>query len=142
MLYENILSKLKEMDGVTGGLDIRVTACETGYGKAVMPLDERHKNIMNIAHGGAVFSLADVALTVATLWHGEVCVTLNVNIAFLKPSEIGPLTAEARETHFSGHISHCSAEVRDGEGQIVSLCQGMIYRKKTPLSAVYGNIRA
>lgn len=137
MDYEAVVKRIKEIDEVMGYLSIEpLLPCAPGQGRASMPLEARHLNSLGIAHGGVVFTLADVAMSMAALWHGEVLVTLNLNISYLNPAVRGPLTAEAREAGASGHISHSTVEIRDGDGQLVALGQGMSYRKKTSLASL------
>jgi acyl-CoA thioesterase len=57
-----------------------------------------HCNIVGPVHGGALFSLADAALEVASNSWGRVCVAVNIEAQFLAPAQAGEaLLATARE---------------------------------------------
>jgi acyl-CoA thioesterase len=57
-----------------------------------------HCNIVGVVHGGALFSLADAGLEVASNSWGRVCVALFVDAQFHSPARQGEaLIAEARE---------------------------------------------
>ena len=53
---------------------IELLEVSPGYAKVKMPIDERHLNGVSCVHGGAIFTLADFALAVASNSHGTVAV--------------------------------------------------------------------
>lgn len=87
-------------------------------------------NGIGVTHGGAIFSLADIAFAAASNAHGPVAVALNVNIHFLKATTEGTtLTATAREENLTRKTGLYRLEVKDDSGQLVALAEGMVYRK-------------
>ncbi len=134
MQHPEIMEHIKSCDQMAIYLGIEPLECSDGYGKASMPLDKRHLNGTGIAHGGAIFSLADVALALAALSHGNMAVTLNLNISYINPGKQGPLLAEAKEISASSRISHYEIIIRDAAGQIAAHCSGMAYHKKERFS--------
>ena len=110
-------------------LGIEPVDCRPGYGKAIMPLDTRQCNGAGIAHGGAIFSLADIALALAANADGRLSLTLNASISFLNPGQNGPLTAEATEISASSKVAHYEIVVTDALGKPIAHCHGMAYRK-------------
>lgn len=87
-------------------------------------------NGIGVTHGGAIFSLADIAFAAASNAHGPVAVALNVNIHFLKTTTEGTtLTATAREENLTRKTGLYRLEVKDDSGQLVALAEGMVYRK-------------
>lgn len=133
MIYRQIMDHIKSRDQLAVYFDIEPKECRPGFGSATMPLDKRHLNGVGTAHGGAIFTLADIALALAALSHGNLALTLSISISYIKPGKIGPLVAEAREISASGRVSHFEVEVRDGEKNIVAHCHGMAYHKKDVL---------
>ncbi len=64
-----------------------------------------HGNIVGVVHGGALFSLADSGLEVASNSWGRVCVALAVDAQFHSPARPGQaLIAEARERSRSRRV--------------------------------------
>lgn len=108
-----------------------------GLGKACarMTVDARLYNGVGIAQGGAIFTLADFAFAAASNSHGTVAVAINVNISFLKAVKSGVLTAEAKELTRNSKLGTYTVEVKDAEGALVAIFQGMVYRKEQALPA-------
>jgi acyl-CoA thioesterase len=116
--------------------DIVLTRVEPGYAEAEMEIADHHLNGVNITHGGAVFTLADLAFAVASNSHGTVAVGVSATITYLKATRRGRLTARAREVGRNPKLATYEVEVRDQANDLVALFQGTVYRKNTPLEAV------
>jgi acyl-CoA thioesterase len=65
-------------------LGIELLEVSKGQAKAKMEIKDHHLNGVNIAHGGAIFSLADLAFAVASNSHKTIALAINANISFLK----------------------------------------------------------
>ena len=104
-----------------------------GYARARMTIRDCHLNGVDLVHGGAIFTLADLAFAVASNSHGTVAVAINVSISFVKAAREGVLTAEAREVSRNPKLASYSVTVTDEDGETVALFQGMVYRKKKAL---------
>lgn len=102
-----------------------------GYGKVVMPFDERHKNIMGVAHGGALFTLADVAIGVASNPQGYAVLTLDSSISYLKPGVNGPFTAVAELLSSGYRIDHYEVKITDATNTIIAHCHVSAYKKRS-----------
>jgi acyl-CoA thioesterase len=102
---------------------------EVGPGRAVarMPLRPDHLNGVDVAQGGAIFTLADLAFAAACNSHGPVALAVEVAISFLAAATDGPLTATAHEVARSARLSRVEVEVRDGGGERVALFHGTAY---------------
>lgn len=61
-----VLEKL-ESDRYASFLETRITKIERGYAQAVMTVAEHMLNFNQVAHGGLIFSLADVAFAAAVI---------------------------------------------------------------------------
>lgn len=116
--------------------DIVLTKVEPGSAEAEMEIADHHLNGVNITHGGAIFTLADLAFAVASNSHGTVAVGVSATITYLKATRRGKLTARAREVGRNPKLATYEVEVRDQSNDLVALFQGTVYRKKTPLEAV------
>ena len=115
-------------------LDMEVLEVKEGYSKVKMRIDESKLNIHGITHGGALFSLVDEAFEMASNSHGTVAVALNMNITFLLPTKKGDeLISEAKEIKRTKRTATYLIEVKNQEGELVALCQALVYRKDKPL---------
>jgi acyl-CoA thioesterase len=104
-----------------------------GKAKAMLTIQERHLNTIRTVHGGAIFALADLAFAAASNSYGSVAVGINVSISYVKAATGGVLIAEAREVSLNPKLATYTVDVKDEEGDIVAIFQGMVYRKKDPL---------
>ncbi len=101
-----------------------------GRAKAKMEIKEHHLNGINIAHGGAIFSLADLAFAVASNSHRTIAVSINVSISYLKASASGTLIAEAKEVSLNPKLATYEVRVTDENNDLIAIFLGTVYRKK------------
>ena len=114
--------------------DITLLEIRPGYAKAELKISDKHLNGVDITHGGAIFTLADLAFAVASNSHGTVAVGVSASISYLKATRKGTLTAEAREVALNPKLATYNVEVRDDSSDLVAIFQGTVYRKKTALT--------
>ena len=117
-------------DRFAGCVGIEILEASEGRAKTRLEIKDEHLNAMNIAHGGAIFTLADLTFAVASNSHGNVAVALNVNISFVKSAGKGMLYAEAAETSRNHKIATYSILITNAQGELIASAQGMAYRKK------------
>ncbi|MDR2055950.1 MAG: PaaI family thioesterase [Desulfovibrio sp.] len=123
---ENYVAK---HDKLVRHLNITIEEARKDYAKVTMPIMEQHKNGMGVAHGGAIFSLADVAFGAAANAQAKtVVVSLNTTIEFLRPGRAGPLTAEAKIVRAGQHIMSYDVEIFDFSGDLIAkaMCAGFL----------------
>jgi len=100
-----------------------------GYARTSMVVEDRHLNGVDIAQGGAIFTLADLAFACASNSHGPVAVSINISMSFLKAVREGEtLVAEAREVSLHRKIAVYEMEVRSKDDLVAKL-SGTVYRK-------------
>ncbi|MBN1624805.1 MAG: hotdog fold thioesterase [Clostridia bacterium] len=100
-----------------------------GYARTSMLIEDRHLNGVDIAQGGAIFTLADLAFACASNSHGPVAVSINVSVSFLRAVRSGErLIAEAREVSLHKKIAVYDMEVHSGEDLVAKL-SGTVYRR-------------
>jgi acyl-CoA thioesterase len=129
------IRKFFERDQFAKHAGIELLAVEPGRATARMALRPTHWNGIDVAHGGAIFTLADFVFAAASNSHGTVAVAVNVSISFLKAVSTGTLTAEAREMSRSFKLGSYLVEVKDEQGELIALFQGMAYRKQDKIPA-------
>ncbi|MBN2808155.1 MAG: hotdog fold thioesterase [Deltaproteobacteria bacterium] len=113
--------------------DITLLELSPGYAKASLTIEDKHLNGVGITHGGAIFTLADLAFAVASNSHGTVAVGVSATISYLKATSQGTLTAEAREVALNAKLATYQVDVRDESCALVAVFQGTVYRKKVTL---------
>ena len=130
------------MEGILQLLDkdrfARLTGIELlevseGKAKARLKISDQHLNGVGIAHGGAIFTLADFVFAAASNSHETVAVAINVSISYLKAVFTGTLVAEGWEVAINPKLASYTVQVRDERGNLVAIFQGMAYRKKDPI---------
>ena len=114
--------------------DIELLEVSAGRAKASMRVGEKHLNGVGGAHGGAIFTLADLVFAAASNSHGTVAVAINASISYLKGVVAGTLlTAEAEENSLHPKLGSYTIHVTDDAGDLVAVFQGIVYRKRDPL---------
>ena len=98
-----------------------------------MTIGPQHLNGVDMAHGGAIFSLADLAFAAASNSHNRVSVAVNATISFHKAAREGALVAEAEEVALHPKLASYLVRVRDEQGDLIATFQGMTYRKNDSL---------
>lgn len=112
-------------------LGISLVEARPGFAVTTMTAKPEVLNGVGITHGGALFTLADIAIAAAANSHGPTAVALDVHISFIKATGNGVfLTATAREENLTGRTGLYRAEVKDEGGDLVAIAIGRVARKK------------
>jgi len=127
----DIVKLIREKDMLGKTLGIEILEAGPGYAKTRLVLDQRHLNGVGTAHGGAIFSLADIAFAAASNSYGIVAMGISVSISYFKAVTEGILTAEAREMALNHKLATYLIDIKTGEGEAVALFQGTVYRKSS-----------
>jgi acyl-CoA thioesterase len=114
---------------------IELLEVSPGKARARLEIDDRHLNAVGVAHGAAIFSLADLVFAVASNSHGTVALGVNVSVSFMKAARRGILTAEAEEVSINPKLATYLIRVLDEEENLIALFQGTVYRKRDSLDA-------
>src|ERR1019366_8613995 len=115
--------------------NIKLLSVSPGAARAKMTLHPHHSNGYGTVQGGAIFTLADFAFAAASNSHGNVAVAINVSITFMKAGTTGTLWAEAREVSKNFKLGSYTVEVKDDQGELVAVFQGLAYRKSETIPA-------
>ncbi|MFA7664732.1 MAG: PaaI family thioesterase [Burkholderiaceae bacterium] len=103
-----------------------------GAGRAELILDQQphHQNSLDMAHGGVVMTMLDVAMaragsTLADPARGEhqTLITIEMKSTFMSPA-VGRLRAEGRVIKRTSSIAFCEADLYDGQGQLAASATG------------------
>ncbi len=130
-ILKDIFLKINSEDTFARLIRMQLIEVQAGYARSTLPITEKTVNIYQMAHGGAIFSLADQACEAAGNSFGEPAVALQHNIHFLAAGKSGDLLeATAKVTHRSSRIGLIEFEVRNQEGLLLAIGQQLIYFKK------------
>ncbi|NDV57416.1 PaaI family thioesterase [Bacteroides sp. 519] len=114
---------------------IELIDIKPGYGKAQMIVEPRHLNAGNTTQGGAIFTLADLALAAAANSHGTLALSTTSNITFLRGSGPGDtLFAEAKERYMGRKTGHYQVDVTNQNNELIATFEATVYRKDQALS--------
>jgi len=108
---------------------IRLVSVGKGSARAELEIQEQHLNGLDIAHGGVIFTLADMAFAAASNSHGVDAVAVNVSISFFKAVQKGKLFSEAIEISRNRKLATYRIDVTDEAGELIASMQGTAYRK-------------
>ena len=127
---EDIKDFISERDIFARHCGIRLLEVKRGEAAVEMEVQDTHLNGLNLAHGGAIFALADLAFAAAANSGDHVAVGINVTISYVRPAEKGEvLTARAREVFSTRSIGGYSVEVENKAGELIAVFQGNAYKK-------------
>jgi len=101
-------------------LQIKIVELEEGMAKLTMPIVTKHTNLYNVAHGGALASLADTAMGVACSTTGKKVLTLDMNMNFIrtaKPQEM--IIAVGRIIHNGTHTMVAETDIVDDMNKLI-----------------------
>jgi acyl-CoA thioesterase len=128
-MRKEILEHIKNTSPICKFFAIEPLECEQGHGKARMPLSDHQNNRLGMAHGGALFTLADMTMVLAAVGSGNHCVTLSSNISYLNPAKNGPITADAFLISESCKLMHFEVHLKDAENVPVCRCSFIASKK-------------
>ncbi len=124
------LEKVFIKDQFAAYVGIVIEDISPGLAKVKFEVKDHHLNGLGCVHGGMLFTLADMAFAVAANSHGQIAVSLNSSISYIKPAKGHTIFASAKEMSKSGRHAVYNIKVTDDTGAVVAIFQGMAYLKK------------
>lgn len=112
---------------------IELVEVKKGYAKARMLIRPSHLNGAGVCQGGAIFTLADLALGAASNSHGRLTLSVNATINYMQSEKEGYLYAEARETLDKKRLSMGEVKVTNQAGDLIATFSSTSYRKEVTL---------
>ncbi|MGE5831893.1 MAG: PaaI family thioesterase [Methanomicrobiales archaeon] len=106
-------------------LGMEILEARPGWARVVMDTTGK-ENFLGVAHGGAIFALADQAFAAAANRGDLLQVAVSVHIHYLSPAK-GRLEAVARLVAETDTYSHFLVEVKSGE-RLVATFEGVAYK--------------
>jgi len=130
-ILKALSEKVNHEDTFSRSIGLKLIEVFPGFARTTLPITEETVNIHQMAHGGAIFSVADQACEAAGNSFGEPAVALQQNIHFLAAGRSGDsLEATAKVVHRSHRIGLIEFEVKNQEGRLVARGQQVIYFRK------------
>jgi acyl-CoA thioesterase len=110
-------------------LGISVDAIEKGYSRCSVVIRDEMLNFNGAVHGGLIFSLADVAFSIASNSDHLPSFALDVSGSFLKTAQVGDkVVAEAKIIHTTKRTGLYRMEVFKGN-ELIATFNGTVFRK-------------
>jgi acyl-CoA thioesterase len=126
-----IFDKVNSEDTFAQQIGMKLIELRPGFARATLPITDGTVNIHQMAHGGAIFSIADQACEAAGNSFEGPAVALQNSIHFLAAGRSGDLLeATARVTTRSNRIGLIEFEVKNQEGLLLAKGQQLIYFKR------------
>ena len=126
-----IVRRIRE-DAYAAFLGAQVERIEPGYSRVSLTVSRAMLNFHGAAHGGLLFSLADIAFAAASNARGQTAVALQVSTSFMRAAQAGDrLVAECQEQDLNGPIGLYRITVRrHPDGELILQSQATVYRKR------------
>ncbi len=116
-------------DAYAGLLGAEVVSWDGGGAVIRWTPREEHANFAGTVHGGAIFSLADIAFAVSSNSWGRVCVALAVEIQYLASPTFGEeLLARSQERSRTRRVASYGIDVLDRDDTLVASFHALVHR--------------
>lgn len=126
---------LNARDRFAAGAGAQIVEVREGYARAEMTVSRVHLNAGGVCQGGALFTLADLALAAVMNSCGKLTLSVESGISFLRPALEGDvLSAEAVEVHPHHRLPYLEVKVCNQRGELVCTLTAHGYRKDKPLA--------
>jgi len=131
----NIKELLNRTDRFAANAGCEITEVDEQHAVAIMTVTAEHLNGGHVCQGGALFTLADLAIAALMNHSGQLTFGISNNILFVSSAHEGDvLRAEA--VHVANHPKIPSMEVKvtNQDGRLICHVTGMGYRKASPIT--------
>jgi LAO/AO transport system kinase len=132
-----LVSRALAADGYARHMGLELMAGGAGAAAVRMRVGPQHLNFNGGCHGGAIFSLADMALGLACNSHGTIAALVDGNISISNGASEGDwLVAQATEVSRSRKLAVYRVEVkRAADGVHIACLSGTVYLTGRPVCA-------
>jgi acyl-CoA thioesterase len=121
---------LSENDHFAADNGCVLTEVREGFAVAEMTVEPRHINGGGVCQGGALFTLADLALAAVMNSHGNLTLGVESTITFMKSARLGDvLTAEATEVKNHHKLPYAEVKIYNQNHDLLCAFTGIGYRK-------------
>ena len=130
----DIKELLNRTDRFAANAGCQITEVDEQHAVAVMTVTAEHLNGGHVCQGGALFTLADLAIAALMNCRGQLTFGISNSIMFVASAHEGD-TLRAEAVHVSNHHKIPSVEVNVTNQNDVLICHvtGLGYRKSTSI---------
>ena len=130
----DIKALLNRTDRFAANAGCQLTEVDDHHAVAVMTVTEGHLNGGNVCQGGALFTLADLAIAALMNNKGQLTFGISNSMMFVSSARLGDtLRAEAISVADHHKIPAVEVSVTNQEGRLICHVTGMGYRKSSSL---------
>lgn len=130
----DIKELLNRTDRFAAGAGCKITEVDNAHAVAVMTVTEEHLNGGNVCQGGALFTLADLAIAALMNNQGQLTFGISNSIMYVSSAREGDvLRAEAVFVSDHHKIPSVETRVTNQEGRLICHVTGMGYRKTSQI---------
>lgn len=127
---DEIIEKAKN-DNFIKFLGVKILKIDKGYALVSLKIKENYLNFNGMVHGGIIYSVADVAFSLASNSLGIPAVAVQVSINFLRPIKINDeLIAEVKLKKFGKTLSLYEMEVLNREKKLIASLVGTAFQSQ------------
>lgn len=126
---------LNQTDRFAANAGCRVTEVDERHAVAEMTVTKEHLNAGGVCQGGALFTLADLAMAALMNHQGNLTFGISSNVLFVSSAVEGDhLRAEAVSVNDHHKLPSVEVRVTNQDGRLICHVTGMGYRKDVPLA--------
>lgn len=126
-----LLERLNRDDRFAASNGIRLTRVTETEAEACMTVAENHLNGGGVCQGGALFTLADLAIAAVMNASGQLTFGVENTITFVRSARLGDrLTATAHMVHDHRKLPFCQVEILNQNQELVATLTALGYRKE------------
>ena len=130
----NIKELLNQTDRFAANAGCRLTEVDDQHAVAEMVVTAEHLNGGHVCQGGALFTLADLAIAALMNHSGQLTFGISNSMMFVSSAKEGDtLRAEAIQVMNHPKIPSVEVRVTNQNGQLICHVTGMGYRKAIPI---------
>ena len=130
----DIKELLNRTDRFAAAAGCRITEVDVHHAVAEMTVAEMHLNGGNVCQGGALFTLADLAIAALMNYGGQLTFGISSSLMFVSSARLGDtLRAEAVSVTDHHKIPAVEVRVTNQEGRLICHVTGMGYRKNATI---------
>jgi uncharacterized protein (TIGR00369 family) len=109
-------------------LGMEIVGIHAGDSVVSMLVTHKHTNIRGVIHGGALVSLADMAMMLSCATLGRRTVTLDLNISFVsRVEEADTVTAFCQVIHNGKTTMVVDSSIKDTQGRLLAKARGTFF---------------
>lgn len=127
-MYEEVREMFSHDLFATKAAGVEIDELDKRYAKCSMKVTKDHLNANNVVMGGALFTLADFAFSVACNTDNAPTVSLNCSINYLSPAATDIVYATAKCIKDGRTTCVYSVAVEDANGKLVAVFTGTGYK--------------